>query len=350
MNFIIRHAVSGDSDKLIELTSLAPMKGTIGLRIDRQPDFFRLLHLSESFIALVAENNQQQIIGCFAATKNKMLINNCMRDVYYLRDLKVHPGYKGGLIAYSLVKKMYATLLQEGADILCCTMASGNDAVVPFFKGRAGIPSFDEVVKYNVYQMLPSYNAKFSSARDGKNKTLIADFFNRQFSQFILKPCEISPDELEDCVNFSTVDDNGISAAIAAFDPSFCKQNIVTHYSLSIGLLLNTLRLLKYFVRLPSLPEKHVPLKIIYAKYLAFAGSESCLKNVIQQLRHYAFNKDYHLIAIAVDEKDTGMNKLLKPLSRFVFKTSLLVTSLKKNDSLISAIKQGKCYEDYSLV
>ncbi len=76
-----------------------------------------------------------------------------------------------------------------------------------------------------------------------------------------------------------------------------------------------------------------MPLRIIYTKYIAFTGNENYLKNIIQQLRHYAFNKDYHLIAIAVDENDSVMNKLLKPLSRFVFKSSLLVTSLKKNDS-----------------
>ncbi len=217
-------------------------------------------------------------------------------------------------------------------------------------KDGPAFPLFEEAAKYNVYQILPSYNSKFSSAQPCEDKTSLTDFFNRQFGQFTLKPCKISPEELDDCINFSTMNEKVISAAIAAFDPSFCKQNIVTHYSFSIGVLLNILRLLKYFMKLPSLPEKHVPLKIIYAKYLAFTGTERLLTNAIQQLRHYAFNKDYHLIAVAVDEKDNGMNKLLKPLSRFVFKTSLLVTSLKKNDSLISTIKQGRCYEDYSLV
>lgn len=350
MNFTIRNAIPGDSEKLIELTSLAPMKGTIGLKIDRQPDFFRLLNLSESSIVLVAENNQQRIVGCFAATKNKMAINNELRCVYYLRDLKVHPECKGSTIAYTLVKNMYSILLKEGADILCCTMASGNNAVLPFFKGRAGIPAFDEVVKYNVYQILPAYNSKFSDTQLRQDETLLADFFKKKFGGFTFKPCEISPEELKECVNFSTFDKKGDGAAIAAFDPSFCKQNIVTHYSYSIAVLLNILRLLKYFTKLPSLPKKNVPLKIIYAKYLAFEGSEHSLKNVIQQLRHYAFNKNYHLIAIAVDERDHTLNKLVKPLSRFAFKSSLLVTSLKKNERLISTIKQGRCYEDYSLV
>lgn len=350
MQFTIREAMPEDSDKLIELTSLAPMEGVIGLKIDRRPDFFRLLRLSQSFITLVAENDTHQIVGCFAATKSKMCISGKSSCVYYLRDLKVHPDYKGSMVAYNLVKKMYNRLIKEGADILCCTMASGNDSVVPFFKGRAGIPAFEEVAKYNVYQILPSYNSKFLDSQLFEDNTSLADFFNTQFSQFTLKPCKISREELDGCVNFSIINEKSISAGIAAFDPSFCKQNIVTHYSFSIAALLNSLRLLKYFMRLPSLPEKHMPLKIIYAKYLAFTGSERFLKSVIQQLRHYAFNKDYHLVAIAVDEKDDSMNKLLKPLSRFVFKSSLLATSLQNNEEMLYGMKKNVCYEDYSLV
>src|SRR5215831_6381889 len=148
MQFTIRDAVPEDSDKLIELISLTPMNGVIGLKIDRKPDFFRLLHLSQSFIVLVAEDNTQQIIGCFAATKDEMCIEGKSSLVYYLRDLKVHPDHKGSMIAYHLVKKMHGRLLKEGADILCCTMSSGNEAVEPFFTGRAGIPPFTEIAKY----------------------------------------------------------------------------------------------------------------------------------------------------------------------------------------------------------
>lgn len=181
MNFTIRQAVPEDSEQLIQLTSLTPMNGVIGLRIARNPDFFTLLHLSESFIMLVAENSMKQVTGCFAATKSYMSIGGEKSVVYYLRDLKIHPGYKGSLLAYSLVKKMYETLMERGADILCCTMASGNDAVVPFFKGRAGIPAFTEVAKYNIYQLLPKHNSKFSNSESLTNTTMIADFFQHRF-------------------------------------------------------------------------------------------------------------------------------------------------------------------------
>jgi len=351
MNFTIREAVPKDSGKLLELTSLTAMKGAIGLRIDRQPDFFRLLHLSESFIVLVAENNLQEITGCFAATKNYMCIEDKKSIVYYLRDLKVHPKYNGSMLAYSLVKKMYQRLLKEGADILCCTMAADNDAVMPFFRGRAGIPYFTEVAKYNIYQLLPTHNSKLSANETPADKSALADFFNNCFKKFTFKPYKLFPRELNDCVNFSAEKNNNIDAAISAFDPFPYKQNVVTTYSDSIAFILAALRFIKLFFKLPSLPKKNIPLRIIYAKYYACAkDKEQVFKNLIRQLLNYAFKNNYHFVAIPADEKDVATNKLLKPLSRFVFKTALLVTSLQKNEDLINRIKQGICFEDYSLI
>src|SRR5205085_5480428 len=118
-----------------------------------------------------------------------------------------------------------------------------------------------------------------------------------------------------------------------------------------IALTLTFLRFIKLFLNLPSLPRKNIPLRIIYAKYYACAkDKESTLKNLIQQLRHYSFKNNYHFVAVAADEKDLDMNNLLKPLSRFVFKSTLLATSLHKNEDAINRMKQGACFEDYSLV
>src|SRR4051812_34109930 len=106
MNFTIRDAVPKDSDKLLELTALTPMKGTIGLKIDRQPDFFKLLQLSEAYILLIAESNSQEITGCVAATKSYICLEDNQIPAYHLRDLKIHPKYTGSMLSYLLVKKM----------------------------------------------------------------------------------------------------------------------------------------------------------------------------------------------------------------------------------------------------
>ncbi|MEO8415249.1 MAG: hypothetical protein ABI472_16440 [Ginsengibacter sp.] len=74
MQFTIRDAIPEDSGKLIELTALTPMKGAIGLKIDRRPDFFGVLRLSQSFNMLVAENDTHQIVGCFALAQGILLM------------------------------------------------------------------------------------------------------------------------------------------------------------------------------------------------------------------------------------------------------------------------------------
>ena len=351
MNFIIRDATPKDSGKLLELTALTPMKGTIGLRIDRQPDFFSLLRLSESFILLVAENNSQEITGCFAATKSYISVDDKVIAAFHLRDLKIHPEYSGSMLAYLLVKKMHERLLKEDADILCAAMAAGNKAVIPFFAGRAGIPAFTEAANFNVYQILPKHNPRLTDNKTTTGKCALAEFFNICFKTFSLKPAALGTAELDNCVNFSFVKNNTVEAAITAFDPFPYRQNIVTSYSISIAAILTVLRFIKLFFHLPALPKQNIPLKIIYARYYAcIKDKEPALKHLIEQLRNYAFKKNYHFVAVAADEKAFDINKLLKPISRFTFKSTLLVTSLQKNEDVINRIKQGLCYEDYSLV
>ncbi len=351
MQFKIRDAQQHDSDGLIALTALAPMKGSIGLRIDRKPDFFKLLHLNDSFIMLVAENSIHQITGCIAATKKKMYIDGKISIVYNIRDFKVHPGFKNSRLAYYIVKKMYARLLQEDADILCCTIASGNDAVAPFLTGRGGIPPFIEIAKYNIYNMLPSYNSTYKYEEKKVDPLIIADFFNTCFKNFSISPYEIQPGELNDCIHFLSANEKHIDAAIAAFDPFAYRQNVVIHYSFSIAVMLAGLRFLKFFFKLPSLPEKNKPLRIIYAKYYAFIpGNEIAFKNLILQLRHYAYKENYNLLSIATDEKDRIINKLLKPISRFVFKSTLLATSLRNNEEVLYSMKKGISFEDYCFI
>lgn len=241
--------------------------------------------------------------------------------------------------------------LKEGADILFAAMAAGNNAVMPFFAGRTGIPAFIEAANFNIYQMLPKHNSKLPADKTITDKPVLADFLNKCFKKFSLKPHTIAVAELNDCVNFSSVKNNTVEAAIAAFDPFPYRQNIVTSYPISVAAMLTVLRFMKLFFNLPALPKKNIALKIIYAKYyVCIKDKEPSLKNLIQQLRNYSFKNNYHFVAVAADEKDVDMNKLLKPLSRFIFKSTLLVTSLQKNEDVINRMKQGICFEDYSLV
>ncbi|MEO8117239.1 MAG: hypothetical protein ABI653_06270 [Bacteroidota bacterium] len=64
------------------------------------------------------------------------------------------------------------------------------------------------------------------------------DYFNTCFKNFSYSPYEILPAELNDYIHFISANEKNIDAAIAAFDPFANKQNVVTHYSFSIAVLL----------------------------------------------------------------------------------------------------------------
>ncbi|HXB95362.1 MAG TPA: hypothetical protein VNU70_09395, partial [Puia sp.] len=148
-----------------------------------------------------------------------------------------------------------------------------------------------------------------------------------------------------------TTSGHQLTAAASVFDPSALKQNTVIHYPQTTALALGGLRILSPFLNLPPIPRKNEPLKILYIKYLGFAaGRERQLHDLLCRIRHYAFLHKYHLVSVAVDAKDASLKSIVRPLSRFVFRSIGLMTSLQDHMPLVGDISRGILYEDFSLV
>jgi hypothetical protein len=343
---VIRHALPTDSPSLIALTALTPMQGTISLRIDRKPDFFRLLKERGEAIVLVAEDESKNIVGSFSAAKQSFFLDDDVIPVYYLGDLKVHPTHTRSLLAYKLVKEMHRQLLQAGADLLVCTAAEGNASVFPFFDGRAGIPPFRRVNTFHVYQMLPrkgNIAGLITSAKED-----LQAFFQTFYRRFHFHPCmHISEDEKRLVVKNEQV----ILAAITLYDPSNMKQNVVMDYPFSLQLTLGLLRRLKKILPLPPLPAKGQALRLLYVRQFGFLPkAKEAFLQLLQDARAYAFQHQYHFLTVAVDERDLELRKLVAPLSRLSFRSVSLATSLSNNQALLQDVCSGIAYEDYSLV
>ena len=75
-----RLATSGDNEQLIRLTAATGMAGSIGLRIDRKPDFFKLLELrgdTKVFVAL----DEDRIIGCLCVSLQQVYVGGDRKSV-----------------------------------------------------------------------------------------------------------------------------------------------------------------------------------------------------------------------------------------------------------------------------
>lgn len=344
----IRKAIEQDNEGLIALTRLTPMKGLISIRIDRKPDFFRLLQQrGDNNIVFIAENEAAKIVGSFAATRQLFDIGGQTTPVYYLCDLKIHPQYQSSTLAFRLVHCMYEWLQQNDADLLFCTAASGNTPVTSFFNGRAGIPAFSNCGRFDIYQLLPKH---FKGAAQS-NPCLATDelrrFYNHFYSSYFFHP---PVNQVELCVNF-TEEYHGITAAVSLYDPVLLKQNVVINYPFSTAMLLQALKTAKHFFELPAIPQKGETLRILYVRYLAYAnGFQQQVAGLLRKARQFAFQNNYHFLSVAVHERDEVLQKLIAPYKQFTFRSNAFVCSLKNNAELVAGISTQSIFEDYALV
>ena len=156
---VIRAANTDDNNKLVQLASLTPMRGTISICIQRKPDFFSLLNKKGEPHVIVAEEDNM-IVGCVSIVQEEMVLLNQPTSFHYLCDLKVHPGYRSKKIGTKLSKAMHAYLLETGSDLLFSTVADGNQHVMPLFNGKAGIKEVKTVGKFYILQLIPQKHVK----------------------------------------------------------------------------------------------------------------------------------------------------------------------------------------------
>ncbi len=102
---LIRAANPEDNNKLVELASPTPMRGTISICIQRKPDFFSLLNKKGKPHVIVAEEDDM-IVGCVSIVQEEMVLLNQPTSFHYLCDLKVHPEYRSKKIGTKLSKAM----------------------------------------------------------------------------------------------------------------------------------------------------------------------------------------------------------------------------------------------------
>src|SRR4051794_16520228 len=121
-----RLATDQDNEQLIALSSLSGMQGQISLRIDRQPDFFRLLHLRGESRVFVAETNQA-IIGCVCVSLQQVYVGQQVLPLYYIGDFKVAPAFRNKGVGLELCNRLADYVIGEGADLAFLNVSFGNN-------------------------------------------------------------------------------------------------------------------------------------------------------------------------------------------------------------------------------
>ncbi|MGC3946023.1 MAG: hypothetical protein QM762_16135 [Chryseolinea sp.] len=241
--------------------------------------------------------------------------------------------------------KLHFELVQ--ADLILVIVADGNNKVNPFLSGRVGIPAFTNLGVFTVYQFPPLRNESegLYDIREIHASDEIASKFNSFNQHFQLG--ELIDAECLKCSRVLVAVSNGeLVAAVALFDSSPYKQNVVIHASLFLRMLIR----LSKFLPIPRLPGIGEPIKTLYIKNIFYsAGHETGLTELLAKSRQIASSGQYHFVSIGVHTKNP-IQLCLKNLNKFTFKSRGFIASLKGNDSLLQDIICGVPARDYSLV
>lgn len=347
----IRLATPKDNEQLIALTTSSGMSGEVSLRIDRQPDFFRLLEMrgeSNVFVAL----DGPLIVGSLSVSQQQVYLGGEIHPLLYIGDLKIAEGYRNKGLGGQLCDEManYATSID--ADLAFLNVSKGNSKPFSFFKNRSGFPDFTNIGVFNIHQLIGKKQKRKSITHPIKSVEVsdeLVAFFNAQQTQYQLGNV-ITKEMLEGSEIFSIQEGNKIMAAMCLTDTMNVKQNVLTKVSWNMKILLKAINLFSGVAGISKMPALKMPVRLLYIKYLAVQNHDKKLVlAMINHARNIAYERSYSFASISLHEKDP-LNRNIKGLLNLTFNSIGMLISLKDHKSLITTVTSGIPFEDYSLV
>ena len=347
----LREALPTDNAGLLNLTSLSPMDGKISIRIDRNPDFFRLLNQRGPGKLFIAKSDEI-IVGCFSLSIMDVLNCGNHDKIHYLADLKIHPSHLGTTLTSRLLYMMFDYLRKIKADLLFLTAADGNEKVMPLLEGRIGLPKFHSIGTFRVYQIVPLIK-KISMSRymirDHPLNDEIIGFYSTFLKRYLLSPL-INETNLKGTRNLVAFQNNDIKASISLIDVCSIKQNVLIRLPKTVDFLVSILKKFNRFTKILNLPEIGEPVKIMYIKVFAFKeGHEDALDILMSQARRICFNEKYCFLSVGIHEKDP-LSSFFRKYLHFTFNSLGFIASLNNDNEKIHSITEGIVFEDYSLI
>ncbi len=139
-----RDATPADNDALLDLAAACETRGAVGLRIEREPDFFALNALERDGWRVGVANGltERSVAGCIGVSPRRVYIEGEPRLTAYAGDFRVHPAHRGGPAGDVLTTWACDAAREWGGDDMpgLVTILAGNAAMERRTEGPRGLP------------------------------------------------------------------------------------------------------------------------------------------------------------------------------------------------------------------
>lgn len=335
------------------------MPGVIGLRIDRDPDFFRLLSLRGESSLFVREGNGE-IQGCVSLSRRAVWAAGAERELWYVGDMKVHPDVRERGVGASLATAAFDYMSANDGDLLSCVVARGNRRVLSFLEGKHQIPRFRSLGSLSVLMVLSSgrrpggrYQAREAAPGDTAE---LAEIYRRTGRRF-----ELAPVLEEDDWRRAVDEDPALCQVLVAeregraraagwlFDVQWAKRHVVTALPRGLSACTALLRPLGGLSPAFRIPGEGDPVPLLCLRHIALVGNDlGALGALVQEARFRARAGGFPFVLYGLHERDPW-RRALRRFPHFTMGSELFLTSLKKDWELVDEVARGVPVEDYAL-
>lgn len=360
----IREADAKDNAELLALTRATPMSGRLSLRIDREPDFFRLLKLRGAGKVFAAISDGR-IAGCISVTFPTVYVHGEPQIICYAGDLRVHPAYSGSRVALELTRTVRDCVTAHDRKCFCfCIVASENQkALSLLLKQRRSFPKFESLGRFGIYQVFPSPLQSFSRRYEITEATdhdlaEVCDFCNRFNKSYLFGPVKTESDfRLRDATQENSSSqarilvarlEKKIVATLCQWDGSAAKQTVVAAMPKFLRLTTATLARMRKVLPLYTFPRVGEVVRTLHLRNIAYDREHrDALRTLLQRVRNDAFGSEYSFISIGLHERDP-LKFLVRGLPKYTFSADSLIGS--PDPDHLATVRSEIPVEDFALV
>ena len=318
-------ATTADNPALLELAAACAMRGDVGLRIDRAPDFFALNRLEGEHwrLGVVRGLGQESVAGCVGVSSRMVYLEGEPAQTMYLGDLKVHPAHRGGPVADALEEFARAACRAAGGDTIPCllTILAGNSPMERRTLGPRGLPVLTRFATIRSHAIPFVWNRKPDVAgfrvEPARREDLeeMADLWRRLAPQRQFAPVhdaeslarwiDAAPGLGLDSYAVARSPNGRIAGFMAAWDQSSFKQLHVTTYSARLGVVRAAFNLLARTGHATPLPPAGGQLRCLTAFGICAPADDPAILRALL-LHVYAARRGdgYSCLNVGLDLRD----------------------------------------------
>jgi len=339
-----RLAKPTDDDAIRQLLSEIPLDGTLKIRFQREPSFFKSIDAQGIPNQTVVGTIDGKVMAVASQNLQKVYINGIEKTLGYISNLRFHPNARNGI---SLIKGIryfeeqsglfsvdfhYATLIEK--DIKIHKILASNRPRIPKFYDYGKVITYaiplgktktkakpDQTfqIKLSDEQLMPEI-LNFLN-REGKQKNLFPMLDGNNYDLSLLGSSEF----------FVAYKNNEIVGVCSVSDLSHYKQYILEDYTLGFGLIRVPLNWFLALKKLHPIPSKNKEIKIATLGFIVVKNNQTeVFKSLVDNIYSTYSGTKFRFLTIALHQKDK-LNNRLQNFPKIKYTSRLYLVKLKNN-------------------